>query len=63
MMISLLPKDAGRADGGNALRIGTGDDISGFLLQQVLKTSEETDKSLGVTGIEFKIEAYEFQDC
>jgi len=62
-MISLLPKDTGRVDSINVLRIGAGDDISGWLLKQIVEISRETGNSERIANSDFITEAYEFQDC
>ena len=63
IIISLLPKDTGRVDSRNALRIGAGDDISGWLLKQIVEISRETGNSERIANSDFITEAYEFQDC
>ncbi len=62
-MISLLPKDTGRVDSINVLRIGAGDDISGWMLKQIVEISRETGNSERIVNSDFITEAYEFQDC
>ena len=62
-MISLLPKDTGRVDSINVLRIGAGDDIGGWMLKQIVEISRETGNSERIVNSDFITEAYEFQDC
>lgn len=63
LIISLLPNDAVRDDSKNALRIGAGDDISGWLLKRIVEISREAGNSEIITHSDFITEAYEFQDC
>lgn len=55
--VFLLPRERSRNPNA-ALRIGAGDDASGYLLERVL----EQDPSLSA-GAGPEVEAYTFQDC
>ncbi len=63
LMIAVLPRDARRSTEDNVLRVGAGDDISGFLLQRIIAANVAARGNPGFSGTDFKFEAYEFQDC
>lgn len=58
-----FPKENEPDDKKYALRVGAGDDASGFLLERVSAISKASGSGVSIDSMEEDFEAYKFKDC